>query len=415
MPRKRIPPSEPLPADLQERLEVFKQYTVEHAMLTSKDDELTQRIWEPGGFAFVLVSGPTGVGKSELLHVITHRMQTRVQVVTVGERLPLPVILVETPAPFTYREWYERVLRALDEPFIEEVAYREVGTFSNGKKATSGRGRVSSKPLDEAPELRWAVEKALAKRRVLAICFDEAQHLMANGETEDLKRCWDWLKSLSNTTGVLFVLAGPYPLLKFRRVSSQAARRSTDVHFPRYQLENPKDCAAFQGALLALLKQACLAVAGREAKKTELQTLMDHWPLFYRGCLGCVGVLKNWLVRTASAALRKGDAKLTLERVREQELVEASLADMAADIVAGEQQVALTNVDRSQLDSLLQLESAQADPTQTRTDLDSLESGQARTEEAKPARPKRTSTRPGTRKPKRDSLGEVAPANPQQT
>src|SRR5258708_7251075 len=70
MPRKLIPPSEPLPADLQERLEVFKKYTAEHAMLTRKDDELTQRIWEPGGFAFLLLSGPTGVGKSELLRVV---------------------------------------------------------------------------------------------------------------------------------------------------------------------------------------------------------------------------------------------------------------------------------------------------------------------------------------------------------
>jgi len=399
MPRKLIPPSEPLPTALQERLETFKKYTVEHAMLIRKDDELTQRIWEPGGFAFLLLSGPTGVGKSELLRVVTHRMQTRAQVVTPGERLPLPVILVETPAPFTHREWYERVLRALDEPFIEEVIYREVGISLNGEKATSRRGRASTKLLDEAPELRWAVEKALAKRRVLAICFDEAQHLMANGETEDLKRCWDWLKSLSNTTGVLFVLAGPHPLLKFRRVSSQAARRSTDVHFPRYRLENPEDCSAFQGALLALLKQACLAVSGREAKKTELQTLMDHWPLFYRGCLGCVGVLKDWLIRTVSASLRKGDARLTLERIREQELVEASLADMAADIVAGEQQVALTSGDRSQLNSLLQMEGEVAAPAETSA------------VEAKPTRTKRTSTKPGTRKPKRDPVGDQTPGS----
>lgn len=96
-------------------------------MLICKDDELTQRIWEHGGFAFVLLCDPTGVGKSELLRVVTHRMQTRPQVVTPGDRLPLPVIFVETPAPFTLREWYERVLRALDEPFIEEVTYREVG------------------------------------------------------------------------------------------------------------------------------------------------------------------------------------------------------------------------------------------------------------------------------------------------
>jgi hypothetical protein len=188
-------------------------------MLIRKDDDLTQRIWEPGGFAFLLLSGPTGVGKSELLRVVTHRMQTRVQVVTLGERLPLPVILVETPAPFTYREWYERVLRALDEPFIEEVIYREVGTSPNGKKAISGRGRTSTKPQDEAPELRWAVEKALAKRRVLAIFFDEAQHLMANGETEDLKRCWDWLKSLSNfAESVARQLVGA-PMCIFRAIS----------------------------------------------------------------------------------------------------------------------------------------------------------------------------------------------------
>jgi len=83
---------------------------------------------------------------------------------------------------------------------------------------------------------------------------------------------------------------------------------------------------------------------------------MDHWPLFYWGCLGCVGTLNDRLVRTVAAALRKGDARLTLDRVREHELAEASLAEMAADIVAGEQQVALTSNSREQLNSLLQME-----------------------------------------------------------
>jgi hypothetical protein len=95
-------------------------------------------------------------------------------------------------------------------------------------------------------------------------------------------------------------------------------------------------------------------------------------------------VLKDWLVRTVSAALRKGDARLTLERVRQQELVEASLADMAADIVAGEQQVALTGGDRSQLNSLLHMESVAVPPETSAV-------------EAKPAHTRRTNTRPGTR------------------
>jgi AAA domain len=392
MPRKKpIPSSEPLPPLLQARLESLKAYTVDHGMLLQTDDALTQAIWEPGGFAFLLLYGPTGVGKSELLRSVTCRMQSRAQVVTPGDRLPLPVVLVETPAPFTLREWYERVLRALDEPIIEEPTYREVGTSPNGKRTASGRG--SAKLLDEAPELRHAVEVALAKRRVQALLCDEAQHFMMDGETQTLRRRWDWLKSLNNTTGVLLVLTGAYPLFQFRLISGQAARRGTDLHFPRYQLTNSHDCSAFQGALLALLKQACPAVSGREAKTAELQPLMDHWPLFYAGCLGCVGVLKEWLVRTVSSALRKGDARLTLERVREHQLIEASLAQMATDIVAGEQQVTLTGVSREQLHSLLQMD-IEAAPTPTSVG------------EASPERQRRTSTRPGTRKPKRDVLRE---------
>jgi hypothetical protein len=402
MPRKLIPASEPLPPVLQERLDVFKKYTAEHAMLLRIDDALTQAVWEPGGFAFLLLSGPTGVGKSELLRGVTHRMQARAQVIIPGDRLPLPVVLVETPAPFTYREWYERVLLALDEPIIEELIYREVGTSANGKKTTPGRGRSGAKLLDEAPELRRALETALAKRKVQALFCDEAQHLMTDGETEDLKRRWDWLKSLSNTTGVLLVLAGAYPLLKFRLVSGQAARRGMDVHFPRYQLANPPDSSAFQGALLALLKQACRAVSGREAKTAELQPLMDHWPLFYGGCLGCVGALKEWLVRTVAAALRKGDARLTLDRVREHELIEARRAEMATDIIAGEQQVELTGGSREQLHRLLQMDTETASPPTSVT-------------EESMVRPRRTSTRPGTRKPKRDPVGDQTSASSPQT
>jgi hypothetical protein len=129
---------------------------------------------------------------------------------------------------------------------------------------------------------------------------------------------------------------------------------------------------------------------------------LSHWPLFYRGSLGCIGTLKEWFIRTVAAALRKGDAKLTLDRVREHELAEARLAEMAIDIVAGEQQVELTGGSREQLYSLLQMENeAPVAPTKA--------------VEAKPARTRRASTRPGTRKPKRDSVGGSAEASSPQT
>jgi hypothetical protein len=43
----------------------------------------------------------------------------------------------------------------------------------------------------------------------------------------------EWLKSLSNRTHVLFVLAGPCALFGFRNTSGQLARRGRDIHFAR--------------------------------------------------------------------------------------------------------------------------------------------------------------------------------------
>jgi hypothetical protein len=44
----------------------------------------------------------------------------------------------------------------------------------------------------------------------------------------------DWIKSMTNVTGVLHILIGTYELLNFRNLSGQASRRGLDLHFPRY-------------------------------------------------------------------------------------------------------------------------------------------------------------------------------------
>jgi hypothetical protein len=80
-------------------------------------------------------------------------------------------------------------------------------------------------PFNDAPQLCHALEEAVARRGVRAVVIDEAQHLMhvAGGAT------WldqlDWLKSMSNTMGVVHVRVGTYDLLDFRNLSGQTARR----------------------------------------------------------------------------------------------------------------------------------------------------------------------------------------------
>lgn len=115
----------------QARLEHFRAYTVAHPYLSEVDEIITQYIYEPGGFAHVLVYGPTGVGKTTLAQRLAERFQAETAT-GFGHRRPHPVIRIETPAPFTLTEWYINVLVALDERIIEERYYRDVQATTPG-------------------------------------------------------------------------------------------------------------------------------------------------------------------------------------------------------------------------------------------------------------------------------------------
>jgi len=195
------------------------------------------------------------------------------------------------------------------------------------------RGRKPAR-FQDAPELRHALEDALRRYGVRAVILDEAQHLMKVGTGAKLLDQLDWIKSMTNVTDVLHILLGTYDLLAFRNLSGQASRRSLDIHFARYQFQQEQDRRDFQAVLLTLLKQVPLAV--------ELDTLMQHWSYFYERSIGCVGVLKDWLVRAVATAFHDGSDTLTLTRVQDHALSEAQCERMAIEATEGEQALCYT-------------------------------------------------------------------------
>jgi hypothetical protein len=152
---------------------------------------------------------------------------------------------------------------------------------------------------------------------------------------------------MTNITGVLHILIGTYELLEFRNLSGQASRRGLDIHFPRYLYQNEQDRLDFQSTLLALLKQVPLNV--------ELPELMQHWLYFYEHSIGCVGVLKDWLIRTVAAALDDGSDTLTLKQLHEHTLTLAQCERMALDATEGEQKLSYMESRREHLWHLLQI------------------------------------------------------------
>ncbi len=155
----------------------------------------------------------------------------------------------------------------------------------------------------------------------------------------------EWLKSMSNTMGVVHLLVGTYDLLDLRNLSSQVARRGHDIHFPRYQFQQEADQIAFQRALRGLLEHIPLHM--------DLQDLMNHWYYFYERSIGCIGVLKDWLVRTVSDALHSGADQLELERLKTHALSNAQCERMATDAAAAEHRLHYTESSREHLWNLL--------------------------------------------------------------
>jgi hypothetical protein len=100
------------------------------------------------------------------------------------------------------------------------------------------------------------------------------------------------------------------------------------------------------GSILALLKQVPLT--------TDIPALMQHWFYFYERSIGCIGVLKDWLIRAVAAAIRDGSDTLTQERLEEHALSLSQCERMALDAIEGEQKLGYSESRRDHLWRLLQ-------------------------------------------------------------
>jgi DNA polymerase III delta prime subunit len=340
------------------KLNHFKEYAVSHPQLLQVDKVLMQAIQEPAGFAHVLIYGPSGVGKTTMIRQISRRLNEISLAVATdrssysnGGFAPVPLLLIETRPPdggaFNRADYYRTALKLLGEPFYERRLLVDIDTEQTIEK--KGRGRSKATQFNDSPELRHALEAAMSKRGVRAVILDEAQHLMKIGSGASggkLLDQLDWIKSMTNVTGVLHILIGTYELLNFRNLSGQASRRGLDLHFPRYLFQHEQDRQDFQGVLLALLKQVPLT--------TDLPALMQHWFYFYERSIGCIGVLKDWLIRAVAAAIRDGSDTLTQGRLEEHALSLSQCERMALDAIEGEQKLGYSESRRDHLWRLLQ-------------------------------------------------------------
>src|SRR5215469_18534821 len=231
------------------RLDSFKAVIVKHAHLQVVDDQLSLWVEEHTEATHVLLCGPGGVGKSKVLSVVAERF-TREE----ADRFVVPILLLEPippdQGPYLRLDYYWQIIDALKEHLLVKELVGSVAHLMAAPKAT--RSKLGA--IDWL-KMRAVAEQALIRARVKAVFIDEGHRLMQGDGSHSVDEQLEWLKSLSNRTKVLHVLAGPYTLFGFRNTMGQLARRGRDIHFQRYHVNDKEERKQFVAVLSFFLER----------------------------------------------------------------------------------------------------------------------------------------------------------------
>jgi energy-coupling factor transporter ATP-binding protein EcfA2 len=271
--------------------------SIRHILLVQLLEQCLELITSPSDLAFLLLVGASGTGKSHLLKLLFAALLDLYAPDMEADPDLIPVIRVNAPAPtdgsFHWRTFASRLASEARRPRVRRLGRAALEPESIRQASIYG------KTVDEV--LADAMDQ-LVNRGVKHVIVDESSHLANVSYTTRHKAQGDVLKGLVLETGIQFVMAGTYDLLNFRDASAQLGRRSRLVHVGPYRLDVERERRAFSTIALVMLET--LGVALRDDGP-------DWKEIFEAGSLGCVGLLRDWLVDANHAfARRRGRATM---------------------------------------------------------------------------------------------------------
>ena len=217
-------PTTLLTATAEERIAYFAGIGIVHPAFEDALSRIRRllRLKQPG--YLMVLNGPTGVGKTRLCRMLLAERITAARERMTCEPDYVPAFMVELAADrdgrFDWRDHFSRSLRQLQEPMLE----RKILPDDVTGELEWGTERI----------LRHAYERCLTYRKVDLAIWDEAHHLRKLAGSRAFVEQMDTVKSIVNLTGTLHLLAGTYEILDLCDLSAELARRTYDVHLPRY-------------------------------------------------------------------------------------------------------------------------------------------------------------------------------------
>jgi hypothetical protein len=298
----------------------------------------------------------------------------------------IPVASVEARSPdsgnFDWKDYYRSILKALEDPFADYKI-----TTGSRRVYGSGQAQIISKVKPTLADLRNDVEHNIKLRKLIIFLVDEAQRFAKLPSARRREDQMDAIQSMASFSATRYGLLGTYELLQLRNLSGQLSRRSIDIHFPRYQVENSEDIKDFK----RVLKSFSTAIPLLETPDLE-----KDWEFFYERSIGCVGIVKDWLTQALRKALSESSNTLKKSYLDSYAVSAAKCRRMLSEANQGEKTLKTDEQDLKALRQELGIKNNQSSKNSSKP--------QANNNQVKSASKKR---RPGERNPSRDIVGDV--------
>ena len=379
-------------ASVTEAINQFKQFTIAHHKLLEVLYRLEYINLSSNQEKVIVLTGPTGVGKSRLVDRLSSMITKRYESEMRTDPGFIPVVTLRVPSPtgggeFNWKDGFIRILEQLNEPLIRRKVIQSPIIELDGEHVAGTRKLVKE-------ELRRSVRNCFKQRNTKLLIIDEASHLLISKYGSNFYQQFELIKSLSQDFGIPLLLSGAYDLLDIQEYNGQLIRRTEVIHFPRYSWAEVSDIGnpagqSFRDAVHTFLSKIPID------KEDGLLEEMDY---LYLGSLGCVGLLKDWLQDAYEKALYSHDRILTRQILADSIRSNAELKHIASEIREGEDRLkdipALALTEILGMEEVPKLCKAVTDPSPYKSQ-----------PKQSPEKPKTRGRRPGARNPGRDKVG----------
>jgi len=280
------------------------------------------------------ITGPSRAGKSMLIDELRSLLCGAHDFEKTG-LLPTISVVASNTGPhgtFSTKSFIQRMLEKVKHPTLSFSA-SDVDESSIAHKLERSTESV----------LRLALERALLLRKTRYLFIDEAQHAKyVNKSTMAAHAVLDSWKCLAESTGVVLIIVGAYPILDILRNSPHLLGRKHQVHLPRYQMTGP-DIEAFMLILRHFDKVVSVS--------SELKSLAHCAEYLYKGSFGCIGLLKSWL-KMASAIACSENTSINQTILNRSLRPDVERREIALEISEGENLLSSIELELPELNSI---------------------------------------------------------------